>query len=298
MAKRARHLRGEEHLLHKRLTAPVIAGLLSELHDSREWVFGTEVRNATGWASNERYFDAFALNCWPSKGFHRIAYEIKVSRSDFLHELKQHEKRVEAMKVCHEFYFVTSPDVAAADEVPENCGLYHATDTVHGWQLKKVKVAMHREIDEVPSMAFVASLCRNIADTSMAGMQVFRIGERKLSATEVLGVLIEGADSFRGREKGALAKAVMAWQDANREKLSKALGAELEVFKEMVREATGYKGPLRYPYQVAGAIDAVKGVDKVPERMMTAVRGAAHLLETTAAKLRAFIDNADGGQNG
>ena len=82
------------------------------------WVWLTEVRTKTGWSStwgddldSERYIDGFAFALIPSKNFQRIAYEFKVSRSDWLAELKNPVKKAPAYFLSHQFWYVVLPGV-------------------------------------------------------------------------------------------------------------------------------------------------------------------------------------------
>jgi len=59
----------------------------------------------------ERYIDAFAMCPWKSGNFQRIAYEIKSARSDFLAELENPVKRVQAYLLSHQFWFVLGPGI-------------------------------------------------------------------------------------------------------------------------------------------------------------------------------------------
>lgn len=52
-----------------------------------------------------------------------IGYELKATRQDFLRD----RKWPEYMKVCHEFYFVSPPNVIHVEEVPTGVGLMHTT---------------------------------------------------------------------------------------------------------------------------------------------------------------------------
>jgi len=67
--------------------------------------------------------DAFHMEDMPSKGFHRTAYEIKISRSDFLREIKNPEKRKAALRVSNQFYFVAPEGLIKPEEIPMECGL-------------------------------------------------------------------------------------------------------------------------------------------------------------------------------
>lgn len=49
-------------------------------------------------------------------------YEIKISRSDFLHELKC-QKYLKAMESCNRFYYLCPVDLIKVSELPPNAGL-------------------------------------------------------------------------------------------------------------------------------------------------------------------------------
>lgn len=57
-----------------------------------------------------------------------IAYEIKVSRSDFKNELKNPSKRAGVMACSSEFYFVVPKLMVMPSEVPRECGLIYFSD--------------------------------------------------------------------------------------------------------------------------------------------------------------------------
>lgn len=85
-----------------------------------EWALFFEFAVSTGGASR---IDAFAVNLFQSNHFRRIAYEIKVSRSDFLREIKQKDKRRKALLYSNQFYFITPPGLLRAGEIPIETGL-------------------------------------------------------------------------------------------------------------------------------------------------------------------------------
>lgn len=95
------------------------------LHPSKtEWIFLRELRVGVGFRnSSAQRVDAFALNSLPHTGMKRVCYEVKVSRADFLLEIKQPLKRRMGMRYSNEFYFVTPAGLINATEVPVECGL-------------------------------------------------------------------------------------------------------------------------------------------------------------------------------
>ncbi len=89
-----------------------------------EWIFLRELRVGTGHSHKfAQRLDAFALNCLPHLAMRRICYEVKVSRADFLSELKHPLKRRIGMRYSNEFYFVAPQGLLSALEIPIDCGL-------------------------------------------------------------------------------------------------------------------------------------------------------------------------------
>lgn len=68
------------------------------------------------------WVDAVVFSLWESKGFTRSAFEVKVSRSDFLRELQNPLKHKWALECFHEFWFVAPQDVIQIDELPPSIG--------------------------------------------------------------------------------------------------------------------------------------------------------------------------------
>jgi hypothetical protein len=98
-----------------------------------EWIFLRELRVGTGFrSSSAQRLDAFALNCFAHTSMKRVCYEVKISRADFLCEMKQPLKRRIGLRYSNEFYFVTPAGLLNTSEVPIECGLVEigvSTDT-------------------------------------------------------------------------------------------------------------------------------------------------------------------------
>jgi hypothetical protein len=89
-----------------------------------EWLFLRELRIGTGHRRHEmQRLDAFALNCLPHLGMKRVCYELKMSRADFLGEVRRPLKRRIGMRFSNEFYFVTPAGMLGYEEIPTDCGL-------------------------------------------------------------------------------------------------------------------------------------------------------------------------------
>jgi len=111
-----------------RTAAILIDSVERAMHAVRsEWLFFRELRVGTGRRNgNRQRLDAFALNTLPHTAMKRVCYEVKVSRADFLAELKHPLKRRIGMRYSNEFYFVTPADLVHVNEIPADCGLVEA----------------------------------------------------------------------------------------------------------------------------------------------------------------------------
>jgi len=101
----------------------IVHAIKTKYHDNtNRWIYLPELRNGIGY-SFSRAIDAFAIALWPSDKHLRIAYEVKVSKSDWNRELKQPNKRDAFIRISNEFYFVAPPGIIPHDKVPVGCGL-------------------------------------------------------------------------------------------------------------------------------------------------------------------------------
>lgn len=76
-----------------------------------------EVRNATGFEAS-RSIDAVTMSLWPSLGLELSGMEIKISRSDWLRELKEPAKASATFEYFDRWYLVAPRHVANMDEIP------------------------------------------------------------------------------------------------------------------------------------------------------------------------------------
>jgi hypothetical protein len=131
--------------------------LLRKRYDDQKgaWVYLTEVRNATGYKANSAV-DALALSLWPSRGIELHGHEIKVSRSDWLRELKDVTKSQPIQRYCDRWWLVIGdPAIVQPGELPPTWGLM----AVKGGRLVAVKEAPKLEREEW-SPTFVAAFFR------------------------------------------------------------------------------------------------------------------------------------------
>jgi hypothetical protein len=149
----------------------IIKSLERHFSDKRQWATFKELRVGTGYRITHTYkghepnnpeqrIDFWAMNCYQSKKFEKIAFEIKVSRSDFLNEINNPEKRQRALLLSNRFYFAAPKGLIGLEEIPVECGLveFGEGEVIRYW----TKHAPWREAQE-PSWSFLASLARRIA---------------------------------------------------------------------------------------------------------------------------------------
>lgn len=70
-----------------------------------------------------RSCDAIAIGVWASTGNPIIGHEIKVSRSDWLHELDQPEKSEAFLPYCHQWYIAAPKGIVKLEELRAEWGL-------------------------------------------------------------------------------------------------------------------------------------------------------------------------------
>jgi hypothetical protein len=121
-----------------------------------------EVSNATGYGIKS-YADAISMGVWPSTGNEIHGFEVKVSRSDFLSEMKNPEKAMPIMQYCHRWSLVCPAQMVKLDEVPATWGVYWCKDGA----LKKARQARLLEAKPL-TVAFVASLVRRAGEVDTA----------------------------------------------------------------------------------------------------------------------------------
>lgn len=128
--------------------------LLERRYAPPEWALMREVAPRTG--GGTRYADAVAVNLWSSRGHAVNGFEVKVSRSDWLRELKQPGKAEESVySFCDHWWIVAPAGIVREGELPQTWGLLE----VRGDRLMQTVNAPRLEAKPV-TRAFFASLMR------------------------------------------------------------------------------------------------------------------------------------------
>lgn len=110
------------------MKTPELLELLSKWYQPPARAFIPEFRCGTGY-SRETRADALAMELWPSakEGMEITGFELKVSRADWLHELKNPHKATPVKQFCDRWYLVVSDlkVITYANELPTGWGLIY-----------------------------------------------------------------------------------------------------------------------------------------------------------------------------
>ncbi|MEX3960119.1 hypothetical protein [Trinickia sp. EG282A] len=135
-------------------TADVKAALRSRFC-APEWALFFEVADATG-VQHNRWADAVAVNMYDSRGLEVHGFEIRVSRADWLRELKDPAKSAPVQRYCDRWWVVAPDGVILDGELPPTWGYYQA----HAGGKLRQGVAAPKLVAEPVTRAFVAAMLR------------------------------------------------------------------------------------------------------------------------------------------
>lgn len=233
---------------------------LAEKYPSPMYGFITQVRNGTGYSAS-RTADAMAMSLWPSRGLHLMGFEVKISRSDWLHEFKNPSKADEIANYCHEWYLVVGDeDIVKDDELPKTWGLIVPS----GKGLKIKKEATFNKKPWTIDYLFLAGIFRNIAEQCIAketlktkfqdefkrgqdsaGYELKSLTEEKKKLSDIItafetasGLVME---TWRPEENKAIGEAVKMVLEGRDREGKKRLNKLLERTKNLVKFMEGEK---------------------------------------------------------
>lgn len=175
---------------------------LGDLHSPLEWVYLQELRIGGGYGKDsEQRLDGFAIAYAPSKQNRAIVYEVKVSRSDFMSEIKKPIKRRRGLAYSNEFYFVCPQGMVKVEEVPPECGLIEVSE--QGDLLITTK-APFRDTFPLPRN-FIASVLRRLDRERLYNFlkQMDEDTWVKETGNVVLGVLADHIDRWANYTQGS-----------------------------------------------------------------------------------------------
>lgn len=137
------------------MNAGDIIVLLEEKHKNDVCV--PECKTGSTWIGKHRRIDLWAMKRSWAKPL-VVAYEVKVSRSDFMGDNKWQEY----LPYCNEFYFAAPPGLIEKNELPREVGLIETTK--NGARLLTRKKAIYREVDIPDGLYRYLLICRTRID--------------------------------------------------------------------------------------------------------------------------------------
>jgi len=100
-----------------------LRAMMRERYPAPEWAFFEEVPDTTG-LGGRGYADGVAMSLYPSRGLTVHGFELKVSRSDWLTELKKPAKAETIFRYCDHWWLVVGDrKIVKAGELPAPWGL-------------------------------------------------------------------------------------------------------------------------------------------------------------------------------
>lgn len=240
------------------MSAP-IRDALRVRYSAPEWQVFYEVAPETG--GGTRYADAVAMNMYQSRGLAVHGFEVKVSRSDWLRELKDPTKSAPVQKYCDAWYVVTPKDIVKLDELPATWGLLELRGTRLHCVVKAPK------LDATPmGRAFAACLIR-------------RAGQ--VDANQVNAAIAREVENARKRFDEQAERRQTAAQSA-----LKQLQDEVAAFEE--RSGIRIRDTWRRPKLGPALVALFDGWDSLPHRLKDLDQKLAHVRASLAQAVEEF----------
>jgi hypothetical protein len=142
-----------------------------------------------------RRADAIALQLYESRGIHLHGFEVKVSRSDWLRELKDAAKADELVRSGEYFSIVAAAGIVDPNELPTGWGLFEVRGADR--RLHRVVAAARRDDPEPLSLVGNARILRRMIEALRAPGEVVR---RELLEAEYLRGVKDGEAPGRPRD--------------------------------------------------------------------------------------------------
>lgn len=149
----------------KRTTADVMQ-LLRTRFEMPEYALLENVANGVGLKANgrRRFADALAIEQFGRAGHHLHGFEVKVSRADWLRELKDDSKADSVFRYCDFWWVVVGdPAIVKDDELPDGWGLLYARGNA---LVAKAEPRRQRDV-VVHDRAFVAAIFRRAREQQL-----------------------------------------------------------------------------------------------------------------------------------
>lgn len=178
----------DNDMKEKGITAMDLRLGIEKKYPSPQYAVFYEVSDSTGRIG--RYADAIAVSLYPSRGIYICGFEFKVTRSDWMRELRTPLKAESIATKCDGWYVVAPPGVVDVEEIPEAWGFMLFKD---GRLRTKKKPNLNSNAN--PDRNFVAAILRQAA-LQQAQVEERYIRDRVLAQVELNDAKIENKYKF------------------------------------------------------------------------------------------------------
>lgn len=218
-----------------------------------------------------RRIDAVAVGIWKSVGRSIDAFELKISRADWLRELKQVDKADPFISICDRFWLVTGdPTVAKLDEIPACWGWMTATK--HGLRVQRPAEKLPQDRTNLP-WGFTLGLLRKLQDDLVSSPDVrTMLEESHRDLREKHSRELEQAGNRASRDLEKLRETVTTFEKESGIELTHwRFGHAGNVVRSLLE--LGYEG------------NGTKHVPKILRRQADELRGLLKQLDAVAAEI-------------
>lgn len=263
----------------KTYTATKLKSMLETKYSSdKGYAFFTEISPGVGVC---RRTDALAVGLYASHGHPVIGFEVKVSRGDWLAELKDASKADMMFQYCNLWYLVAAPGVVHVEELPMGWGLLEPVS-------RGLKIAIKAEYRDAtaPTISFVSVLLRR---------DIAR-DPRKWVPLEEVGKLAEKSIDFQVECKTRTLQREVSYLKSQLERSE----ANLRRLNQEVKEYCAAVGLSHLSYASPTAIEKAVAIVSDPNKLHHGIEcakfakentiGALEALEQVEAKLREIAE--------
>lgn len=201
----------------KPIDAVKLRALLRRKYPADQYAMLYEVRDAAGFSA-KRSADVMLIGLWPSRGNMVEGMEVKISRSDWLRELKKPEKAEAFFEFCDRWWVIAAnPDIVKRTELPPTWGLMVPRGNGLGI-LVEAPILKPTPVDR----SLLAAMLKRACDTAADSPEVQALIELRVkNATEKVDARIDWATRNLTEENKRLKEAFAEFEKASGLAISK-----------------------------------------------------------------------------
>lgn len=212
------------------IDADKMRAMLRKKFPPEQYAMLYEVRDAAGFSAR-RNADVIVVGLWPSRGCAVEGMEIKISRGDWLRELKKPQKAEAFVRFCDRWWVIAADqNIVKVDELPPTWGLM----APRGNGLGILRQAPDLKPESVDRM-FLAAMMKRAVDTAADSPEVrARIDARVEEIRGEQKRRVDGATAMLQREKLDLENAIAKFEEASGVRIDAYRGEQLGAAVKMV----------------------------------------------------------------